>query len=136
MTLFAVSFRRKANQIFCSLEWLEIGKVDTTGTKAFSLLDLIPIENLQPKIGMDTRRLAIDNSKHRCTSGHNRRRWTYDCDLEGLIPLGSKSLLFRLRLEDLLVVEREDNVRVRLATTVHSADLVAVLQLYAKNALI
>lgn len=42
------------NNALDSLERLEVGEVDDSGTEALCLLNLVPVEDLQYELGADT----------------------------------------------------------------------------------
>ena len=67
-----------------------------------------------------------------CVVGKGRGG-TYDVDHKVLVPRRSERLLLGLRLENLLAIEREDAVRVRLAAAVDAADTLAVDERNTEN---
>ena len=102
---------RERDGAFGAVEGLEIFEVDLALAEEIGLLDLVPVLHLDGEVCADVRCLWLSSA----SAFGKVREGTYDVDDEVLVPCLVERLLLGLRLEDLLAVERENGVRVRLA---------------------
>jgi len=119
--------------LFRDTEGFQVGDVDLTSSKALSLLDSVPVEDLNLEVCGTTRRLT---DRHE-NEPRLRAIVTYNFHIETLVvPLRVECLLFRVGLVDSGSVEVEFDKGVGFAGTIGCTKVVTLDELNVQNTLV